>query len=197
MDDVHAALPELSLHESSSSVSFWLAHRDEIIVDAPYQRSSVWTLDQRRGLVKSLLMGLPVPSPILSLVDPRAEQHLRVVDGRQRIETVWAFFEDQFTIPGHWVGQDGDLLYSQLPDRARSRLRRDARMGYIEADLRSVYARDVDGLVVRDESGVAVVSRLGDDELLAAEAELFLLVNTSGTAQTDEDLARARAVAGL
>ena len=37
-------------------------------LNAPYQRGSVWTLDMRRNLIKSLLMGLPVGSIIVGVL---------------------------------------------------------------------------------------------------------------------------------
>lgn len=56
-----------------------------------YQRGSVWTEDQRISLVRSWLMGVPVPA---------------IIDGKQRIETAIAWFGGNLAVPASWFPAD-------------------------------------------------------------------------------------------
>jgi hypothetical protein len=153
--------------------------------DPPYQRSSVWTLDQRIGLVRSWLMGVPIPAIIINSRDSpfwEDEEVLSppllyvVVDGKQRLETARMWFTNQFTVPASWfpadwvetteTTDDGPYVcYEGLTLVGRRFLHRWL-LPMIEARLPTVLA----------------------------EAQVYLLINNAGTAQTTEDLDRARAL---
>lgn len=112
-----APLTEFSLSAHSRPVGAYTLHltapeiggrpvEDPYDLDAPYQRGSVWTADQRRALVKSFLMGLPVGNVIVARLPYNIEKFYRVVDGRQRIETMRLFVANEFTVPGWWFSAD-------------------------------------------------------------------------------------------
>src|SRR5262245_25385378 len=74
-------------------------------LNAPYQRASVWSEDQRIALVRSWLLGLPVPAVLFNSrattawtaengtdVMETGQGLYGVVDGKQRIETAIAWF---------------------------------------------------------------------------------------------------------
>lgn len=77
---------------------------DGLVFNPPYQRGSVWTDEQRRNLIKSLLEGLPIGAIFLNHRDIFTTV---IVDGKQRIETIQAFARGGFPIPGDWVGEPG------------------------------------------------------------------------------------------
>jgi hypothetical protein len=152
-----------------------------MVLDAPYQRPSVWTIAQRQNLVRSWLSGIPVPAVI---VNNRwdgpwgPDRGYAVVDGKQRLETAVAWFEGELAVPASWfqpadytettaTGDGPYVTYNQLSDARRRLLSNRAQLPMLEAHLDS----------------------------LRAEAELYDLVNTGGTNQRDEDIDRARAVA--
>src|SRR3982750_3802352 len=67
-----------------------------LLVDTPYQRGDVWTEEQRRNLIKSLIMGIPTPAVILNArhlvrewraTDPNADIGWSCIDGKQRLTT--------------------------------------------------------------------------------------------------------------
>lgn len=58
-----------------------------------FQRSYVWTIVQASRLIESFMMGLPIP-PIFFYVDEN--QKNVVIDGRQRIQSIFYFFEGYF-----------------------------------------------------------------------------------------------------
>lgn len=158
----------------------------------PYQRGAIWTTDQRIALVKSWAMGVPVPPVILNDRDTQGwaaemgplayDNNVRtwaVVDGKQRIETAVAWYAGDLPVPASWFPAchvegvthtpDGPYVtYSGLSRSWRRRLGTSCMLPVIEAKLPS----------------------------LQAEAELYLLVNGGGTAQSAADMARAAQIAG-
>lgn len=162
-------------------------------LNPPYQRGTVWTLDQRIALVKSWLQGVPIPAVILNDRDNEGWRHAHgpvydqpgawiwaMVDGKQRIETAVAWFGSEIAVPASWFDpldvetthdtDDGPyVFYNQLELRMQRRMGLGFQLPVVEAKLPSIQA----------------------------EAELYLLVNGGGTGQTSEDMARAARIAGV
>lgn len=77
-----------------------LNDKNQLDLDPPYQRRSVWTLKDKRFFVDTILNGYPAPPIFLhkSLDDyGRATYH--VVDGKQRLQTIIDFFSNKIRIP--------------------------------------------------------------------------------------------------
>jgi hypothetical protein len=186
-------LLDYQLNTSSRSARDLARHMvPQMDLDPPYQRGAVWTLDQRIGLVKSWITGVPIPAVILNNRDnygwtrtygaPVYKQHpgqiWAVVDGKQRIETAVAWFTNELAVPASWFDrldvartadtEDGPYAcYDMLTVRTQRMMGLHIQLPVIEAKLPSVQA----------------------------EAELYLLVNGGGTGQTPEDMARAAEIA--
>jgi hypothetical protein len=56
-----------------------------------FQRKSVWTLPDRRRLIQSLIQGYPLPSIFLYQRDYNGKLIYDVIDGKQRLETIFMF----------------------------------------------------------------------------------------------------------
>lgn len=145
-----------------------------IDLDPPYQRGTVWTQDQRVALVRSLLAGLPIPSLILNM---RPDHGYVVIDGKQRLLAVTAWFAGEVAVPASWfpTGMVADpvdtddgpyVTFTGLTERGRAYASRPL-LAVGETMLRTV----------------------------REEAEVYLLVNGGGTPQTDADMANAAKVA--
>jgi hypothetical protein len=82
------------------SVAKALAWRGAVYDDPPYQReSSVWSLDKQQLFVDSLLNGFDVPK--IYLHDLRGKHPTKVyavVDGKQRLNTIWRFMTDEIPL---------------------------------------------------------------------------------------------------
>ena len=65
---------------------------DFIIPD--FQRAFVWKPTQSSRLIESFLVGLPVP-PVFVYTDPESEKFL-IIDGQQRLKSIFYFFEGLF-----------------------------------------------------------------------------------------------------
>ena len=69
----------------------WKARQIEI---PPFQRSFVWKQTQSSKLIESFLVGLPVPAVFL-YCEHNSQKYL-VIDGQQRLRTIFSFFEGYF-----------------------------------------------------------------------------------------------------
>lgn len=65
----------------------------------PFQRGYVWSQAQASKLIESFLVGLPVPS--IFLYTQSSSERSMVVDGQQRLRTVFYFFEGYFGEADH------------------------------------------------------------------------------------------------
>jgi uncharacterized protein DUF262 len=68
-----------------------------------FQRNYVWTKSQASRFIESLLLGLPVPNIFLAK-DPESKKSL-VVDGQQRLLTLYLFFEEKWPTAPFKVGE--------------------------------------------------------------------------------------------
>ncbi len=64
------------------------------ILTPSFQRQYVWTIQQASKLIESFLLGLPVPG--VFFYREEKSQKLLVVDGQQRLKTVFGFFDQKF-----------------------------------------------------------------------------------------------------
>ncbi len=73
--------------------------RNELVLNPPFQRRSVWKLGARSYFIDTLIRGLPVPLIFLrERTDIDRQETVRdVVDGQQRLRTVLTFIDDKST----------------------------------------------------------------------------------------------------
>lgn len=209
-----APLPELTLQPYSFTVTHYIPHksgeeRDPWILDAPYQRQSVWILEQRQNLIRSLLIGIPVgviTYAALGAGRPDRKAY-RVVDGKQRIETVRLFIAGGFAVPGWWWTEedlfdpdlraaDCQVRYEDLSRRGQMRVD----MGKLPANefnSRTEYRLVKPGTGTQGNARQYVARTRTEEEMIAAEAEVYLLVNFGGVEQTAADHERARSLAEM
>ena len=96
------------------------------LVVPDFQRSYVWGIKQASEFVDSMLRGLPVPS--IFFYDDSDNSRLLVVDGQQRLRSLYAYIieqkfgDKQFKLTGsihpNWAGRS----YSELEQEDRDRL---------------------------------------------------------------------------
>lgn len=162
--------------------------RGDMLVDAPYQRGSVWTPTQRILLIKSLMLRLPIG--VVTLNDrtrpPWLDAHpgylssddtqplTSVIDGKQRIETIDKWFKGELAVPASWFDRDDVVSTTDTADGPYLTFDQLTEVGRRRCDMRwSLPANEAQLATVEDE------------------ANLYLLINGQGTPQTEEDLARA------
>ncbi len=95
----------------------YLYKQSKIWLNPAYQREAVWTLSQKQLLVDSLLVEIDVPKLYFREID-KDSYEFEVVDGQQRLRTVFEFFNDEFKMPRDADDVDGHTVkgrfYSDL-----------------------------------------------------------------------------------
>ena len=69
--------------------------RKKIDTNPDYQRPAVWTKAQKQLLIDSILGDFDVPKIYLH---EKENDTYDVIDGQQRIRTIWAFYDDEFAL---------------------------------------------------------------------------------------------------
>ncbi|MFI6228665.1 DUF262 domain-containing protein [Micromonospora echinospora] len=164
----------------------------EIDINPPYQRGAVWTEDQRVALMRSLLTGIPVQSLIINdrhgswwTDTVTYDRHNSggvasyvVVDGKQRLLCVAAWFNNELAIPASWLTAEEVLHTEDTPDGP-----------YVRANGLTDLGRRMTGERIQLSVSEGQIGSLRE------EAAVYLLVNGGGTPQTDADMANAARVA--
>ena len=77
-----------------------LHEKQQLNLDPPYQRRSVWSPRDRRFFVDTILNNYPAPPVFLhKTMDQLGRSTYHVVDGKQRLQTIIDFVNDRFRIP--------------------------------------------------------------------------------------------------
>jgi Protein of unknown function DUF262 len=79
--------------------------QDNIDIRPEYQRPLVWSLKQKRLLIDSVLRGYDVPKMYWHRQPDGSKYEFHVIDGQQRLSTIWDFCNDGFSL-----GADGDVI---------------------------------------------------------------------------------------
>lgn len=69
-----------------------------------YQRKLVWTIEEKRAFIDSILQGFPVPLILLAETekDKKSVSKFEIIDGMQRLNAITAFIEGEFDIQGKY-----------------------------------------------------------------------------------------------
>jgi len=77
-----------------------LLDNKQINLEPPYQRRSVWTRKDRLFYLDSIFKGYPCPAVFLhKTTDDRGKATYHVVDGKQRLETIFLYSEGRMSMP--------------------------------------------------------------------------------------------------
>ncbi len=104
----------------NSTIMLLYAERDEIKLDPDYQRmGGVWTKEKKRLLIDSILNDYDIPKIYFHQYSneeiSRTGFRYAVIDGRQRLETIWSFMDGDFTLSSDFEYQrDADVKLSGL-----------------------------------------------------------------------------------
>lgn len=155
-----------------------------------YQRGSVWTNSQRVNLVRSWLMGVPIPAVIINDRisgawpdggpdgTPQGGYSYAIIDGKQRIETAITWFDGDLAVPASWFSADTVEQTEDTNDGP-----------YVRYTGLSAPERRHQALRFQLPTVEAQVATIEE------EASLYLLVNGEGTPQAEADIENATRVA--
>lgn len=149
--------------------------RGDIDLNPPYQRPSVWTVEDQQNLIRSLIIGVPMPAIVIndrSAVRniPAHEAQWVVIDGKQRMEALIAWFSGELKVPADWFAP------TALQEGVGSHV------GF----------HDLSGAARRAMNNIVVAVTLGRIKTVRDEAHAFVVLNSTGVPQKNKDMARAR-----
>lgn len=135
-------ITRLQLSQTNRPVDCVLYWKKEgyLLLDPPYQRGDVWGPTRRRNLIRSIMLGIPIPSIIINdrfRADWSPDAQIAVIDGKQRITTLLKFFNGELTVPGEWFGQSGSVSYLDLSEVNRRRFNNHA-IPFTEGHLKTL-----------------------------------------------------------
>src|ERR1051325_4392589 len=87
-----------------SAIQYLHALRSAIWIDPPYQRlSDIWPPEKRKLLIDSIINGFDIPKLYFHELSPARQvgttfQNYAIIDGKQRLETLWAFMDGKFAL---------------------------------------------------------------------------------------------------
>lgn len=95
---------------TDSGILYIYSIRDKILINPEYQRmSDIWTLEKRQLLIDSILNGFDIPKLYFhkGLQKPIKTRNklfdFSIIDGKQRLETIWAFIDNKFTLSEDFI----------------------------------------------------------------------------------------------
>lgn len=99
----------------NSTIMYLFSEKDRIDLSPDYQRSGgVWTKQKKQLLIDSILNDYDIPKIYFHTLaapgSPRQQFDYAVIDGRQRIETIWAFMEDKFCLSDEFEYQHDQTI---------------------------------------------------------------------------------------
>jgi hypothetical protein len=77
---------------------------EKLIVNRRYQRKLVWTKQEKAALIDSVLLEYPIPLILLAEVESQNESETayEIIDGMQRLNALFSFIENEFSINGSY-----------------------------------------------------------------------------------------------
>jgi hypothetical protein len=76
--------------------NFYINHL--FYVNRRYQRKLVWTIEEKRAFIDSILQGFPVPIILLAESEREKSSVFEIIDGMQRLNAITSFVEGEFDI---------------------------------------------------------------------------------------------------
>jgi Protein of unknown function DUF262/Putative DNA-binding domain len=148
------------------------------LVNRRYQRKLVWTIEEKRSFIDSIINGYPVPLVLLAEVTTEKGRQLEIIDGMQRMNAIMSFIDQEF---------DVDTKYFDLDTMADTKLLKDE--GKIIQKM-EVLDRGLCAKIVRYQIPLSVFQEAGNSHI----DEVFRRLNSGGRHLSKQELRQAGAV---
>lgn len=86
------------------------------LVNRRYQRKLVWNKSEKEAFIDSLKNGYPVPLFLFSVNEYKSQRRQEIIDGMQRLNAIFGFIENEFSINGYYFDLSSTALTKQLLD---------------------------------------------------------------------------------
>lgn len=157
----------------------WAERGVTIDINPPYQRGSVWSTEQNYGLIRSILMGIPIPA--ITVAERRkvhggdfvgTPYHYAIIDGKQRLTTLLRYVNGDFALPRGYIPS------KYIPETYKESYFINELAGYGEDHIHNC----------------PLPVNLIDTTTLKQEAEIYLLLNQTHVPHTAGDFEVAQAI---
>lgn len=158
--------------------------RKGIDTNPDYQRPAVWTKSQKQLLIDSMLREYDIPKFYLHRT---SDKTFDVIDGQQRLRTIWEFFSGDFSLAKDAEPVDGIEIkgqkYSELDFDIQDKIN-SYNLDFVildnvsEDEIREMFLRLQNGTSLKaQEKRNAMPGRMGDFVRATAKHEFFTKVN--------------------
>lgn len=174
-EDYQSAPPDYQISTYPADFTLEVLHQKwkaKEIKIPEFQRAFVWKQVQSSKLIESFLVGLPVP-PVFVYTEKKT-QYQFVIDGQQRLKSIFYFFEGYFGEEAQ--GQRSVFRLTGLSPESRFR-------GKTFGELREEDQRRFKNAVLRS----IVVQQLDPDDLTSMY-HIFERLNTGGTLLANQEI---------
>ena len=91
-----------------------LFRKNKLIVNRRYQRKLVWTKAEKQGLIDSILLNYPIPLILFGKFNNEGEDMYEIIDGMQRLNAIFGFVENQFSVNNNFFDVTKSPLAHEL-----------------------------------------------------------------------------------
>jgi hypothetical protein len=162
-----------------SLYSFYLSKI--FLVNRRYQRKLVWTIDEKRSFIDSIMKGYPVPLVLLAEKNDVNGRKLEIIDGMQRLNAMMSFIEQEFDVGGFYFDLDTMADTKLLKDESK-----------IKQKL-PVLERVFCAKIVRYQVPLSVFQQSGNSHV----DEVFRRLNSNGRHLSKQELRQAGALSNF
>ncbi|ATG91690.1 GmrSD restriction endonuclease domain-containing protein [Methylomonas koyamae] len=148
------------------------------LVNRRYQRKLVWTVEEKRSFIDSIVNGYPVPLVLLAEVKTEKGRQLEIIDGMQRMNAIMSFIEQEFDIDGKFFDLDTMADTKLLKDKGEI------------IQKTEVLDRGLCANIVRYNVPLSVFQESGKSHI----DEVFRRLNSGGRHLSKQELRQAGAV---
>ncbi len=81
--------------------------QQNFLVNRRYQRKLIWTIEEKKSFIDSLIQGYPVPLILLAEINSTENnKKFEIIDGMQRMNAIMSFIEQEFDVDGKYFNLD-------------------------------------------------------------------------------------------
>jgi len=157
----------------------YLAQR--FAVNRRYQRKLVWTVEEKRALIDSILRDLPVPLILVAEISGEQPYVYEIIDGMQRLNAIFAFIENEYDVDGRYFDLETLADTKDMTDD-----------GKLE-QKKPVMSRESSRKIVNYSLALSVFRATGTAQI----DEVFRRINSGGRRLSGQELRQAGSTAEI
>lgn len=176
LKDQESTPTEYDINIIPADFTLWVLYdswKNKDIIIPTFQRKYVWSIKQASRLIESFMMGLPIP-PVFFFV--QSDQKNLVIDGMQRLHSVFYFFEGHFG-EADQTGKITEFKLTGIPERSRW-------YGKRFIDFSDADKRKLKNTVLR----TVLVKQQHPESDSTSIYHIFERLNTGGTSLQDQEI---------